>query len=292
MLKQRGVISRDEIGDEIQTATLFLFLNPAISQELDLTLNSKKSCDNEFFMGGSASRLRHRGCDMSDARESRDSFIDQSESGLIDKIQLAQNGDREALEELMEHYRGYLSLVADRNLHGKLKTKMSASDLVQESLVRVDQKMAGFRGGSTAEFEKWLRQIMTNLLTDKYRQLVQAQRRTVEREIAINDSALLSMPIEDRNPTPSTDAVLREKAVLIKGLLQQMSEKDRSVIHLRSWESQTFEEIGEALGMTTDGARKLWYRAIVRLQKLIEEKHPELPLDSLFLQPETKTDPS
>ena len=44
------------------------------------------------------------------------------------------------------------------------------------------------------------------------------------------------------------------------------------MLRLRYWDGLTFPEIGERLGRSPDAVRKLWYRAVERLQEEMNDE--------------------
>ena len=213
---------------------------------------------------------------MTNIDDPSQSFVDENEAWLLDRIERARSGDESALGELMAFYRNYLLQIAKADMGQQLNGKVSASDVVQESLVKVGQNIERFRGQSISEFKIWIRRIILNKANDARRIHLGAKSRDARREHRIGDSAMPIPQLQDVQPTPFTELALKEKTVLVRQLLDSLSEKDAEVIRLRNWQAMTFEQIGEQMEMTADAARKLWYRAVIRLQKLIEQSCPAL----------------
>ena len=95
----------------------------------------------------------------------------------VDPVRLlerAHNGDAEAVGELLQRYRPYLSLLARLNADRQLQGKLDDSDLVQDTCLSAHRDFAQFRGATEPEFTGWLRKIMAhtaaNLARDHRRQ--------------------------------------------------------------------------------------------------------------------------
>ena len=78
-------------------------------------------------------------------------------------IRRARTGQKEALGQLLELHRAYLVLLARLQIDKRIQGKLSASDLVQETLFRAFRKIASYRG--TASFSTWLMAIGSNALS-------------------------------------------------------------------------------------------------------------------------------
>ena len=100
-------------------------------------------------------------------------------------IEAARRGDRESLGELFAQCRGYLLAIAHAELDDHLRGKLAVSDVVQETLLRVQQNFAGFRGAGEQELLAWIRQILANYVTDVRRSFRQSGKRDIGKEVRI-----------------------------------------------------------------------------------------------------------
>src|SRR5262249_59475811 len=91
----------------------------------------------------------------------------------------------EALGQALEACRGYLLLIAQRELDSDLQAKGGASDLVQETLVDALRDFGRFHGESEAELQAWLRQLLLHNLVDFTRHYRQAKKRQIGRELEL-----------------------------------------------------------------------------------------------------------
>src|SRR5947209_18029056 len=84
----------------------------------------------------------------------------------------ARAGSDQALGQALEAYRGYLLVIAERELDHDLRAKGGASDLVQETFADAHGDFARFQGTSAGEWQAWLRALLLNRvahLTRPYR---------------------------------------------------------------------------------------------------------------------------
>ncbi len=182
----------------------------------------------------------------------------------------ARDGDRAALDGLIRDCRDYLLLVANQEMDQALQAKLGASDVVQQTLAEIPRQLDHFRGTSREEFLGWLRQALFNDLRDARRRYKSSQRRDVSRERGLQDSTGLQRPVVDPRLTPASQVISEEHARLLQAALQRLPIAQRKIIELRNWAQLSFIEIGKQLDMSPDSARKSWYRAIVKLQEILQ----------------------
>ena len=176
-------------------------------------------------------------------------------------------------QELVQTCRDYLLLVANRNLDRELQGKLGASDLVQETFVRAQRHFDQFRGRSIEEFLTWLRQILLNHLVDETRRYRDAAKRQICRERPLSqniDSNWRGTVVSSDEKSPSSVAIEREEFAALAAAMEGLSAEYREVIQLRTWDRLPFAEVGRRMGRSTEAARKLWARAIVRLERELQ----------------------
>ena len=71
----------------------------------------------------------------------------------------------------LERYRAYLQFLARQRLGTWLHGQLSASDVVQETLLKAHEHRDQFRGQTEAERRGWLRRILANTVADAARKL-------------------------------------------------------------------------------------------------------------------------
>lgn len=186
------------------------------------------------------------------------------------RLAAAQAGSPEALGQLLETYRAYLLRVAQRELDQMLRAKGGASDLVQDTLLNAVQGFERFRGASEDDLRRWLRRLLLNNLVDHARRYRGAAKRDALREVALGaaetSSAVGPEPPAD-TPTPSQEVMAAEEDAALHRALDRLPEDYRLVLLLREQEGLPYEEIGQLLELTPNAARKLWARALKRMQQ-------------------------
>jgi RNA polymerase sigma-70 factor (ECF subfamily) len=182
----------------------------------------------------------------------------------------ARAGSREALGQVLETFRAYLLLVADRELDPDLRAKGGASDLVQETFLEAQRDFAGFHGTSIEELRAWLRRLLLNNVANFTRQYRQRAKRDVGREVPLDagsSSHERGAGLAADTLSPSGQALAHEQAEALARAMERLPPDYRQVLALRHDEQLTFGEIGRRMERTANAARMLWLRAVERLQK-------------------------
>lgn len=166
----------------------------------------------------------------------------------------ASRGD-EALAGLAERHAKHLFAAASRWLNEELRPKVSAEDLVQETLL-----VACRHGRLVVMWEErrqraWLRRVLGNQLKDAHRRYCQAARRSVRREARLSREVPSAAPID------------HELVEWINSLLAKLPRAQRRIVVLRYWEGCSWAEIAEHCRVSTDAARRLKHRALLRLRR-------------------------
>jgi RNA polymerase sigma-70 factor (ECF subfamily) len=106
-------------------------------------------------------------------------------------------------------------------------------------------------------------------LLDLVRRYRDASKRSIDRERSL-ESGDYSGDAIDPCPTPGSLFMARESVSALRSALSRLPDDEQAVIVLRHFESLCFQEVGHRLHRSPEAARKLWSRAIVRLQRLLE----------------------
>ena len=192
---------------------------------------------------------------------------------LLDR---ARSGDKSALGRVVERYRDYLSLLVRLRLDSRLRTKVSESDIVQQSLYEAVRDFDTYRGGSEPELAAWLRRILARNLADAVRMYYQSQKRDMRLEQSIErdldqSSEALEHALISRTPSPSQQASERERAILLSDALARLPDSYREVVIRRHLEGKPFPVIAREMERSLDSVKNLWFRAFDRLRQLLKE---------------------
>jgi RNA polymerase sigma-70 factor (ECF subfamily) len=188
----------------------------------------------------------------------------------------AREGAGEARGALLESYRVYLDLLARVEIGRRLRKKVDASDVVQETFLEAHRNFGTFRGSSEAEFVAWLRSILAARVANLVRHFVGTRARDVRREEGLEidldqSSRALDRGLLSLQSTPSQQVVRREQGVLLAAALARLPDEYREVVVLRHLEELPFPEVAARMGRTVDSVQKLWVRALARLRQAAKD---------------------
>ena len=170
------------------------------------------------------------------------------------------------LGRLLEQLRPYLTNIARAELAGEPLGKLEASDIVQITFLDAVQAFRKFRGRSEPEFRTWLARILRNNVRDARKTYRQTQKRDSQRETS--DQNMIAGLAADHS-TPSQQAMRNEQHAALEAALGRLSAARLELIRLHNQEGKSFKEIGAAIGISEDAARKRWAGVIEELGQLL-----------------------
>jgi RNA polymerase sigma-70 factor (ECF subfamily) len=193
---------------------------------------------------------------------------------LLKRIEQA---DATAAERLWERHREPLRRMIDLRLDHALGRRVDASDIVQEVLLKANQRLGEYLRNPVLPFHLWLRQIARDQVIDEYRRHRVAECRSLDRERPLapaafsNQSSLdLAAQLRDPNLTPAAAALRQELERRFHAALRQLDEADREIILLRHFEQLSNSEAARALGLSEAAAGMRHLRALRRLRAVLD----------------------
>jgi RNA polymerase sigma-70 factor (ECF subfamily) len=186
-------------------------------------------------------------------------------------VEAAKAGEPGALGQLLESSRGYMLAIAARRLPADVKPHLAPSDVVQETAIEAHTGFGGFTGDTAGEFLGWLRGILLHNVCDavrrrrSYERAIERAGSTPAKPLPVELDTARRTPTATRSPTEAS-AIRRDEARLVGRVLPTLGEDAREVVRLRYWEELSFVEIGRRLGRTDNAVRKIWFRAVARIE--------------------------
>lgn len=164
-------------------------------------------------------------------------------------------GDRNAFSVIVRKYQKNLLRLTLRFV----KDLATAEDTVQETFIKVYEKLDTFQGRSS--FRSWLFQIAVNTARNKLRERKDGM---VDIE-NVNLSTRATAEIELSNNALSK---------LIQSFVETLPERQRMAMELRIYEDLSFKEIAELMGCPYDTAKANYRHALLKLKDHLQsEQH-------------------
>lgn len=180
-------------------------------------------------------------------------------------IKKSKNGDMEAFELLVRRYENKVYTVAYRFLGNHA----DASDLAQETFLRLYQALPGFRGDSS--FMTWLYRITANACRDELRRQQRYHTVSLDSEAGNNNTqAFLQAP--GHIPSPEEAVEKKEFNETIQQCLNNLSEEHRLVLVMREIQGMSYEEIAGVLNCSLGTVKSRLNRARQAFREIFSSK--------------------
>ena len=192
----------------------------------------------------------------------------------------AKQGDRSAVNQLMERHRDALSHLVRMRLDQKILQRVDASDVVQDVLIEANRRLQTYLENPVLSFRLWLRQIARDRIIDAHRRHRVSAKRSVDREQKLapprgydQSSIHLASILGDNKLTPAAGALQKEMARKVESAVTLLDERDSEIIIMRHYEHLTNQEIAQALDLTEPAASMRYLRAVRRLKGILQEEN-------------------
>jgi RNA polymerase sigma-70 factor (ECF subfamily) len=173
-------------------------------------------------------------------------------------LELARGGDEGALNELLDRYLPRLRKWARGRLPRAARNIQDTDDLVQDTVIATLRNLDNLQAPREGALQAYLRQALTNRLTDAFRR---AQVRPRQTEVASD------IPVGD-HASPLEEAIGAEAVRRYEGGLQKLRPEDREAVILRVELCYEYDRIAEMLGKSGAGAARVAVsRALARLSR-------------------------
>jgi RNA polymerase sigma-70 factor (ECF subfamily) len=196
-------------------------------------------------------------------------------------LQLAEQGDQEALGRIFERYHDRLLRIVTFRIDRRVAVRIDPADVVQESYMEALARLPEYLRDPPLPLFVWLRFLTLQRLAMLHRHHLGVQARAANREISLQQpiaagatSAQLAARLLGEDTSPSQAAVEAERRARLQQVLDQMDEVDREILTLRHFEQLTNLETAQVLGLKPTAASNRYVRAIRRLKELLQQTPP------------------
>ena len=175
---------------------------------------------------------------------------DSSETTRL--LEQVRDGDRDAFEKLFARHRPYLRQVVSLRLDPKLRARVDASDVVQETHLEAVRRLPDYLERRPMPFRLWLRKTAYERLLMIERHHVDAQRRAVGREVALPDRSSLQLfgQLLAAGSTPSQQLSRAELARRVRQAVACLADIDKEILLMRNLEGLSNHEVAQVLEIT------------------------------------------
>jgi RNA polymerase sigma-70 factor (ECF subfamily) len=183
--------------------------------------------------------------------------VEPGVDSTVDLVRRAKSGDGEALDRLAARFLPALRRWASGRLPRWCRDLMDTDDLVQETVVRVVNRIDRFESRHVGALQAYLRQAVMNRIRDEVRR--------GRRSPALTG---LDENHRDCNASPLEVAIGHEAVEEYEAALARLRPGEREAIVVRVELDGTYQDVAQALGkQSTDAARMAVSRALLRLAK-------------------------
>ncbi|WP_066634489.1 RNA polymerase sigma factor [Desulfolucanica intricata] len=186
-----------------------------------------------------------------------------SDDVLIEK---SKQGDLDAFEQLVRRYENKIYNICYRFMGNHA----DASDLAQETFIRLYKALPKFRGESG--FMTWLYRICGNVCRDELRRQQRRQKVFLDES---SNGPVLSASIRSQDLLPEEMLERQELKLMIQSCMNSLSEDHRLILILREIQGLSYEELAEVLDCTLGTVKSRLSRARLALKEIISAE-PEL----------------
>jgi RNA polymerase sigma-70 factor, ECF subfamily len=181
----------------------------------------------------------------------------ESTAHVRELVARGQKGDRDALEELyLIHFDRIYSY-----LHVSVGNRHDAEDLTTQTFLKMLEKIGSFKWQS-APFSAWLFRIAHNLAMDHFRS---RRRWQLEEEVP-------EPPPSEAEPSAELEAMRTIGRESMLKLIERLSPEQQQVLTLKFVFNLPNAEVAAILEKTEGAVKSLQHRALVSLQKQVNEQ--------------------
>ncbi|WP_373653537.1 MULTISPECIES: sigma-70 family RNA polymerase sigma factor [unclassified Schlesneria] len=191
----------------------------------------------------------------------------------------ARQGDRVAVNRLLERHRNSLRKLIQLRLDRKIAQRVDASDVVQDVLMEANTRLQEYLSDPRLPFHLWLRQLAKDRMIDMHRRHRGAQRRSLDREQSMTspqfaDQSGLDLmgQLADQELTPAAASIRKELESRFLIALDQLDDEDREIVVMRHFEQLGNSEVAEALGLSAAAAGMRHLRALRKLRAILGDR--------------------
>lgn len=190
----------------------------------------------------------------------------------MEKAQFNQSDDRELIRKFMSGDDYCFEVLLNRyktkvftTIYLIVKDRGVAEDLFQDVMIKVVKMIRSGKYNEEGKFLPWVVRIARNLAIDHFRKVQRAPMQRESNEYDIFNTL-------ERSEESSEASIIRaENARYIRKLIQQLPDKQREVLIMRSYSELSFKEIAAITDVSINTALGRMRYALLNLKKLAHQ---------------------
>lgn len=189
----------------------------------------------------------------------------------MDKALFAQQADKDLIKGFVAGNDRCFDVLLNRyktkvftTIYLIVKDRDVAEDLFQDVMIKVVRMIRAGKYNEEGKFLPWVVRIARNLAIDHFRKV---QRNPLQRESEDYD---VFNTIQGTEPSTEERIIREENARYIRKLIQQLPDKQREVLVMRSYAEMSFKEIAQLTDVSINTALGRMRYALLNLRKLAQ----------------------
>lgn len=172
------------------------------------------------------------------------------------------------LSELCTAHEPWMRALVSGRIPSQLRARFDSEDVVQSAFLALCERIDAGRPPVDDNIKGYLGRAVRNGLCDEVRHHTR-RRRSAHAEREVSDG-VLDMQVCPREQPHETIEKAELRTALLTAL-EDLSEIDRRLVHLKHVEQRSWGEIGRLLGLPETTARRKGLEAFGRLMRLVED---------------------
>ncbi|MEM8886044.1 MAG: sigma-70 family RNA polymerase sigma factor [Planctomycetota bacterium] len=179
----------------------------------------------------------------------------------------------------LDRHRGRLKGLIHLRLEPRMRARVDASDVIQETFVEATRRASEFGAKQEVPFYVWLRFLAVQKLAQLHRHHLGAQKRDARRETPLRgwvgpdaSSIAIAQSLAGDGPTPSEHLMAAEQRAQVLASLESLKPEDREILALRHVEGLSNRECAHVLEIKETAASQRYVRAARRFGAALKER--------------------
>ena len=183
----------------------------------------------------------------------------------LELVKLAvEQKDQQAFGKLMDRYRDSIYFMVLKMVHNR----DDAEDLTIESFGKAFNRIEKY--DPKYAFSTWLFKIATNNCIDFIRKK-RLETTSIDAPIGGDEGDELTIDIKSEQLNPEEKYIKKQRAISVRGNIEKLDDKYRTLIELRYYKELSYEEIAQELDIPLGTVKAQLYRAKELLFKLMNK---------------------